>query len=281
MRNIAIQEYLKSFLQEDDLGRNLIYDLKLPAEKVEAELRVKSDCILAGVPFFHEVFQILDTKIEFEKGHSPMDFEGKLVSTGTSFKFIAPFNTLLYAERVALNLLTRLTSIATTTNEYVNKANNLNIKILDTRKTTPGLRSFEKYASNLGGAYNHRLGTVDSFMIKDNHKKYFGGIKNAHEFVLSLKQNYTNVIYEIHSLKELGEAIQLDLKHLMLDNFTPEMIDKAVSLKSEGMTYELSGGINLENIHTYLKNGIDYISLSKFITFPSPVDLSLKVIGKI
>lgn len=281
MKNIAIQEHLKSFLQEDDLGRNLIYDLKLPSEMVEAELRVKSDCILAGTPFFIEVFNLLDTNIEFETTSSLESYEGKTVSGNTSFKFVAPFNTLLYAERVALNLLTRLSSIATTTREYVKKANKFDIKILDTRKTTPGLRSFEKYASNLGGAYNHRLGTVDSFMIKDNHKKFFGGLKNAHEFILSLKQNYSNVIYEIHSLKELGEAIQLNLNHLMLDNFAPDMIDKAVSIKNSGMTYEISGGVNLENIEEYLKEGIDYISLSRFITFPKPVDLSLKIIGRV
>jgi len=150
------------------------------------------------------------------------------------------------------------------------------IKILDTRKTTPGLRFLEKYAVRVGGGFNHRMGQTDTWMIKDNHKSFFGGLKGALEFFGKMGSFYNSVVVEIHNTSELEEAISHGVKHVMLDNFTPEQVSEAISLKRDSMTFEVSGGINLDNIKNYLISGVDGISIGK-ITYDAPsVDISLK-----
>ncbi len=274
----AIGDQLKYFFEEDDLGRNIFYTTQLPNETVECSLFIKSNLILAGLPYFFEAFKFLgasDLPMEMISLH-----EGKKISANTTplFKFTLSFAQALTAERIALNLLQHASAIASFTNEFVQKASKQNIAILDTRKTLPGLRSLEKYAVRVGGGHNHRLGQADLWMVKDNHKNFFGGLEQAVSFFKNMHGFYLPIEVEIHSLEELKEAIALQVKHVMLDNFSISDIKRAIAMKpkSQSMTYEISGGVKLSNLEDYLIPGIDAISIGA-ITYGAPsVDISLK-----
>lgn len=274
----ALQQSLQYFYQEDDLTRNYTYLQSLPKHKVHCELKFKSDMLIAGIDFFKQSFYYLDSGIDL----SMLD-EWERVEVQKSEKkqveFELPLNIAITGERIALNLLQRASSIATYTKKFVDKVENYPIKILDTRKTTPGLRFLEKYAVQAGGGYNHRFGQLDMFMIKDNHKNSLGGAKKAIDFFRNLNSMYTPLMMEIHNLEELEIAIENNIKHVMLDNFSNEMILKAVSIKPKEMTYEISGGVRLHTIEEYLIDGIDAISIGA-LTYDAPaVDISLKYHG--
>ncbi len=270
-----IDDQIKLFLAEDCLVNNLTYLNSLPNREVKCHLKFKDDLIIAGLPWFFRVFQCLGgTDLNYS---SFSEWEGKKVSRDdhTSIDFKLPFSTALSGERVALNLLQRMSSIASYTNKHVHMAGD--IKILDTRKTTPGLRSFEKYAVRIGGGHNHRMTQTDIFMIKDNHKSFFGGVTEAVEYFKQLNSFYTPLVLEIHSLEELQEGYDCGVKHFLLDNFSPAEIKEAVGLKFENVTYEVSGGINLENLKNYLIPGVDAISSGSIIYNAPQVDISLKM----
>lgn len=271
----ALKSDLEHFFAEDDLSRNFLYTKSLPNDEVQCSLYFKDDMTISGLPYFVETFNFLGANLnwkDFEK------FEGKEVKKEPreSIQFKLPFSIALTGERIALNLLQHASSISTETKKFVEKAKNKNITILDTRKTTPGLRSLEKYAVNIGGGCNHRLGQSDVWMVKDNHKSFFGGLEEAVDFFKSMHGFYTPIEVEIHDLKELGEAIKLNIRHVMLDNFTPEQIKEAVKIKPQGMTFEVSGGVRLHTIDNYLIDGVDAISIGA-ITYDAPsIDVSLK-----
>ncbi len=272
----AIQDQLKHFFLEDDLGRNAYYTNKLPSDLVKCNLKIKDDLILSGLPYFFETFNyLLNQKIDY----SPfLKNEGLYFSKSDKHEihFELPFSVALTGERIALNLLQRSSAISTFTNQFVEKAIKKDIKILDTRKTTPGLRALEKYAVRIGGGYNHRLGQTDTWMVKDNHKKIFGGLSPALDFFKKQGAFYNSLVLEIHNLEELKEAIELKINHVMLDNFSPDEIKSAVSIKPENMTFEVSGGITFDSIDAYLINGVDAISIGA-LTYNAPhKDLSLK-----
>lgn len=270
----TLKNTIEKFYQEDDLSRNLFYQESLPADLVKCSLKIKDDMILSGLPWFQESFAYL--KSDFKLPTSLIENEGKKLTKGTEFNFDLPFNVALNGERIALNLLSHGSAIATFTNLFVEKTKGTNIKILDTRKTTPGLRSLEKYSVRQGGGYNHRLGQTDLWMVKDNHKKFFGGVKEAVSFFKSVGSFYNEIEVEIHDLEELNQALELGVRHMMLDNFSPADIRSAISLKREGTTYEVSGGINLESIDDYLIEGVDAISIGRITYGAPPVDISLK-----
>ncbi|MFT6068525.1 MAG: nicotinate-nucleotide pyrophosphorylase (carboxylating) [Bacteriovoracaceae bacterium] len=265
---------ISNFFEEDDLTRNIFYQKSLPKDKVSCQLKIKSDLILAGLPWFEAAFQYLDE--QFKLSHEVMAFEGSELKKGDELNFDLPFNIALNGERIALNLLSHGSAIASFTNLFVKKAEGSGIKILDTRKTTPGLRSLEKYSVRCGGGYNHRLGQTDLWMVKDNHKKFFGGVEQAVNFFNSVGSFYNEIEVEIHDLKELEKALEMGINHLMLDNFSPADIKKAVSLKKEKVTYEVSGGITLDTIDNYLLPGVDAISVGRITYGAPPVDISLK-----
>jgi len=276
MLNISqvLKENFDLFLAEDDLHKNFGYLNSLPKEEVHCHLKVKDNLILAGLPFFFEVFNhISKENIDYSKHY---EFEGKRYTKEENFEicFTLPFNIALSGERLALNLVQRASSIATNTEKYVKEAGE--IKILDTRKTTPGLRFLEKYAVKTGGGYNHRFAQSDAWMVKDNHKTFFGGVKEAIKFFQDQHSFYQPIIVEIHNLEELNEAYSVGARHFLLDNFSPDEIKKAVDNKKEGMTYEVSGGINLENIKNYCLEGVDAFSSGSLTYDARPVDLSLK-----
>ena len=270
----ALRRDIERFMEEDDLSRNAFYANNLPDEMVSCELKVKSPLRLAGMPFFVEVFRYLADRDDLLE--ELLAFEGRDYTGADSIKFELPFSLALTGERLALNLLQRASMIATFTQKFVSKCENYLIKILDTRKTTPGLRSLEKYAVRIGGGYNHRFGQADMWMVKDNHKKILGGVSGAVNFFKAQGLFYTNIEVEVHSLAELKEALDLGVTHIMLDNFSGDDIDRANELKRPGVTFEVSGGVNLDNIESHLRPGVDAISIGALTYGAPPVDLSLK-----
>lgn len=267
---------IEKWLSEDDLHRNHHYLRSLPQTPVKAILKFKSEMLLAGTDYFSAVFTYLGLKPELfaELGR----LEGTSFKAGDEYRFTSslPFNVVVNAERLALNLLQEASSIATWTRKHHDVLKEKNIQLLDTRKTTPGLRTLQKYAVRVGGASNHRLGQADVWMIKDNHKSSLGGLKAAWEFFQNQKTFYQNTVVEIHNLDELQLAIDLGIKHVMLDNFSPTDIRKAVELKKTGMTFEVSGGLNLQTMKDYIIEGVDAMSMGS-LTYSAPrVDISLK-----
>jgi len=275
MVHTALEKQMASFFAEDDLSRNLTYIKSLPHDLVETSLFIKSDLILSGLPWFSAAFSYLGHR-ELEQSFYD-DFEGKKLLKGTVINMgKMPFSVALTGERIALNLLQRASSIATFTEKFVDKAKKYNVNILDTRKTTPGLRSLEKYAVRSGGGMNHRLGQSDMWMVKDNHKTFFGGVDEAVNFFKKIGGFYTPIELEVHNLDEYRKALDLGIKHIMLDNFSPENIIKCLDLKPDGVTIEASGGITMDNIDGYLIEGLDAISLGCLTYGAPPVDVSFK-----
>lgn len=269
-------EYAR-FFAEDELNGNAYYLKSLPDQKVTCVLKIKSDVFLTGLPYFFGAFQYLGAELD-EKMFS--EFEGKQFAKGQTLEFTLPFNIALSGERVALNLLQQSTRVSTFTKKFVEAAEGSSVKILDTRKTTPGLRSLEKYAVRMAGAHNHRFSQSDAWMIKDNHKTFFGGLEAAWRHFQSMQTFYQNTIVEIHSIDELKQAMELNIAHVMLDNFSPEDLSKAIPLKKAGVTYEVSGGVKLDNIKQYLIPGIDAISIGALTHSAPHVDLSMKIKGR-
>lgn len=274
-KNLSSQ--LADFLVEDGLDQSQFLLLNHPKNFVNTQIKWKSNLIVAGMPLVCSYLKQY-CKIESEDLQKFMNLEGKWMSAGSISNIELPFASFIFLERTMLNLLHRLSSIATTTQEFVKRAKPIGIEILDTRKTTPGIRSFERYAVCVGGGKNHRNNFTDSVMIKDNQKSFFGGLKNAWDYYQKNKSFYQPIIVEIHNLNEFVVAKNLGVKHVMLDNFSPVQIKEVVKLKNKDMTIELSGGINLENLEQYLITGVDAISLSTITFWPSKVDVSWKVI---
>lgn len=277
MMDMSIKSLLpqiENWLEEDDLTRNFHYTRSLPKHPVKLQLKVKSPLVLAGTDYLAATFTQLGSNMDFK---FLSEYEGKkLNETVIEFPETMPFNLAVTGERLALNLVQHASSIATWTEKHVALANPKGIRILDTRKTTPGLRSLEKYAVRIGGGFNHRLGQTDTWMIKDNHKSSLGGLSGAWKFFQDQGAFYNNIVVEIHSIDELKEAITLGCEHVMLDNFSPDKIKEAVKLKKAGMTFEVSGGLNLTSMNDYLIEGVDALSMGS-ITYSAPrVDLSLK-----
>ncbi|OIQ15670.1 MAG: nicotinate-nucleotide diphosphorylase (carboxylating) [Bacteriovorax sp. MedPE-SWde] len=271
----AVRATIENYFNEDDLSRNLFYINSLPSDLVKCKLKLKDDLVLAGLPYFVEVFRYLGADIDyktFEK-YEGIEFNK---SDKSEIEFELPFSIALTGERIALNLLQHASAIATHASQYMKKAEGTGIAILDTRKTTPGHRSLEKYAVRVGGGYNHRLGQTDLWMVKDNHKSFFGGVKEAVEFFRSMKGFYTPIEVEVHDIAEFDQVLEMGVKHMMLDNFSPEDIRKVINKKPEGVTIEVSGGIRLSTIDDYLIEGVDAISVGAITYGAPPVDISLK-----
>jgi nicotinate-nucleotide pyrophosphorylase (carboxylating) len=276
-----VRSDLQNFLREDDWGRNGTYLSRLPRHPVSCTLKLKSPGIVGGLPFFLKVFEILGipaaelpwSDLRLLEGQYFDLEEGEVLDL---LKFNLPLHVALNGERLALNLCQRASRIATTTEVFVKMAKPCGVRILDTRKTTPGLRFLEKYAVRLGGGENHRFGQADIFMVKDNHKTSFGGLSQAIHFFKSLGSFYTPIIVEIHKKEEIEEARKEGIKHFLLDNFTPRELSDIIATKKEGETFEASGGINETNIKSYLIEGLSAISMSALTNHPQPMDLSFK-----
>ena len=272
----SLSPQIKTWLDEDDLTRNFYYQKSLSSQKVKLYIKIKSPLILAGSDYFVAVFSTLgcDPKVfDFIRGWDGKSFGAQEV---IEVPEAISFGIAVTAERLALNLLQHASSIATWTHQHVQLAKSRNIKLLDTRKTTPGLRSLEKYAVRVGGGFNHRLGQTDAWMIKDNHKTCLGGVAGVYEFFQKQGALYNNTVVEIHDLEELKHAQDLGLKFFMLDNFNPDQIREAIKFKKDKDHFEVSGGVKLSNLTDYLIDGVDAISMGSLIYSAPQVDISLK-----
>ena len=238
---------------------------------------VKEPGVIAGLPIAARVFQLLDEKVNF----LPTVVEGEWCEKGTVIaKLNGPLDSLLIGERVALNLGMRLSGIATMTRRYADKIADLPVKLVDTRKTTPGLRILEKYATQVGGAKNHRMGLDDAVMIKDNHIAAAGGIGEAIAKVRETMPYPLTIEVETETLVEVETALEYQADIIMLDNMSVEVMKQAVKMirqNNSRIKIEASGNITLETIRNVAKTGVDYISTSAPITRSTWLDLSMKI----
>lgn len=245
--------------------------------KGQAKLLVKEKGILAGVEIAKLVFAKIDPTIKFSQFLN----DGDSINIGDiAFSVEGNAQNILRAERLALNFMQRMSGIATQTNVYASIITHTNAKVLDTRKTTPGLRYFEKLAVKIGGGDNHRIGLYDLIMIKDNHIDFAGGITEAlHKTYQYLKETNRSLKVEIEArnLEEVKEIMSTGLgNRIMLDNFTIEDTLKAVELIDGKYETESSGGITLETIKSYAECGVDFISVGALTHQIKSLDLSLK-----
>lgn len=275
MNKLKLRLQLEQFFLEDigerDVTTDLIFDEKDQGELV---FIAKEGGVFAGKDVIETGFSILDKDVsvklfvhegeEFEKGEKLAAIRGSIRS-------------LLKGERVVLNLVQRMSGIATITRKAVNKLEGSKTKIVDTRKTTPGLRMLEKYAVRCGGGYNHRFGLYDGVMIKDNHIAFAGSITKTIEKVRAELGHMVKVEVEIETKEQLLEAIEAKADVIMFDNRSPEEIKEWIKYVPEGMMTEASGGITLENLADYKDCGVDVISLGFLTHTVKALDISAKV----
>ena len=274
---IVLESLLRQWLLED-IGRGDVttQGLLLSSRQGRAEWIIKEDGIVAGLTIAAKVFELLDRETIL----TPTVAEGQFCSSGTKIAEIeGKMEALLSGERTALNLAMRLSGIATETKRYVDQILDLPAKFVDTRKTTPGLRILEKYATRVGGAINHRLGLDDAVMIKDNHLKAVGGIDKAIALIRKNMPYPLTIEVETSSLEEVEEAMEHGADIIMLDNMSLEMMTQAVKMiraVKRKIAIEASGNITVERIKAVAKTGVDYISSSAPITHSHWLDLSMR-----
>ncbi|MEA5510361.1 carboxylating nicotinate-nucleotide diphosphorylase [Crocosphaera sp. UHCC 0190] len=274
---IILDPLLVSWLQED-IGRgDRTTDGLLLSDLGSGEWIAKASGAIAGLPVAARVFQLLNPGVTF----TPVVKEGETVQAGQVIaKIEGPLDALLTGERVALNLGMRLSGIATMTRQYVNTIADLPTQLVDTRKTTPGLRILEKYATSVGGAINHRMGLDDGAMIKDNHIKAAGSIQEAIKRVRKTIPYPLTIEVETSNLQEVAEALKYGADIIMLDNMKVDLMKQAVSIirnDNEWVKIEASGNITLETIREVAETGVDYISSSATITRSPWLDLSMRI----
>ena len=261
-----------------ELFSNLKSLLSQNSTKGQAKWIAKAPGIIAGLPVAARVFQLLNNQVNLIN----VTEEGTLCKPGQVIAEInGSLDALLMGERVALNLTMRLSGIASLTSLYVEKIADLPAQLVDTRKTTPGLRILEKYATALGGAINHRMGLDDAVMIKDNHILAAGGIREAITRVRSHIPYPLTIEVETESLEQVQEALNYKADIIMLDNMSLETMSQAVSLirqEDSRVKIEASGNITLETIRAVAKTGVDYISTSAPITQSKWLDISMRIV---
>ena len=252
----------------------------IPAEaKGKAKLLVKDKGILAGVDFALQVFKYVDPNLKIEV----LIKDGKTIERGDiAFYVEGSSQSILKAERLVLNAVQRMSAIATKTNTFLQKLEGTNTKILDTRKTTPGIRALEKWAVKIGGGENHRFALYDMVMLKDNHIDFAGGITkaiNKTKDYLKANQLDLKIIVEARNLKEIEEILESEgVYRILIDNFNYEDTRQAVKLINGKCLTESSGGITLDTARKYAECGVDYISSGALTHSVYNLDLSLKAI---
>lgn len=265
-----ILDSLKEDITSEDLSTNSVIKT---AQTGVAELICKQDGILAGMDVFFRVFTLLDSNIASEAFAK----DGDAVKKGTVIaKIKGDIRVLLAGERTALNYLQRMSGIATYTNEIVQALAGTKVKLLDTRKTTPGMRVFEKYAVKIGGGHNHRFNLSDGILLKDNHVAVAGGVKNAVAMAREYSAYVHKIEVEVENMDMVREAVAAGADIIMLDNMTADTIKEAVAYINGRAEIECSGNITAENAKKYIELGVDYISCGA-LTHSAPIlDFSLK-----
>jgi nicotinate-nucleotide pyrophosphorylase (carboxylating) len=258
-----------------------------PGQRAAATILAKQDCILAGlgsVACILDVYAKLDGTVtsHYEITTHPEIFEGVRIHKGQSIAVIRHnARVLLSCERVILNFMQRLSGIATLTRTFVDAVAGTKARILDTRKTAPGLRTLDKYAVRCGGGQNHRLDLSDGVLIKNNHIALAGGIVPALDRTLKNRKGKQPIEIEVRSLEELDEALDHKAEAILLDNMTPEIVRRAVERCSRAerrIPLECSGGITIENVRAYAEAGVDFISVGALTHSTKAIDMSMRVL---
>nr|WP_319401933.1 carboxylating nicotinate-nucleotide diphosphorylase [uncultured Carboxylicivirga sp.] len=278
MNNELINTFIDLAIKEDIGDGDHSSRSCIPQEATgKVKLLVKEEGVLAGVEVGISIFNKIDPDIKIEK----LINDGALITPGDIvLKAEGKVWALLQAERLVLNVMQRMSGIATRTSEYVKRLEGTSTRVLDTRKTTPGMRILEKEAVRIGGGVNHRMGLYDMVMLKDNHIDFAGGIEKAVASVQQyLKQNNKDlkIEVEVRNFEELNEVLRVGGIHrIMLDNFSTEDTKKAVELIGRRYETESSGGITIDTLRNYAECGVDYISVGALTHHIKSLDLSLK-----
>ena len=279
--NDLLQQLIKNALAEDigDGDHSTLASIDKDA-RGKAVLKIKEDGIMAGIIVAEKIFRYMQPNIIF----TPYKKDGETMQYGEiAFEVEANVHTILQTERLVLNTMQRMSGIATLTRLYVNKLKGFKTKLLDTRKTTPNFRLLEKEAVLIGGGVNHRFGLYDMIMLKDNHIDYCGGIENAinkaYKYVQTIKPGL-KIEVETRNIEDVKKVMAVGkVDRIMLDNFTPALIEDAIKIIAGQYETEASGGINLSNIETYAATGVDFISSGAVIHQARSLDLSLKAVS--
>jgi len=281
MNSEQLHELIKSALKEDigDGDHSTLSCIPTNA-KGKAVLKIKQDGILAGMDVAEEIFRYKEPSSTFKRFKN----DGDAIKNGeTGFEVLAHVHTILQCERLVLNCMQRMSGIATLTRQYADKIKGYKTRILDTRKTTPNFRLLEKEAVKIGGGENHRMGLYDMIMLKDNHIDYCGGLETAIERAYEYVQRINPALkieIETRGLDDIRRVVKTGKVHrIMLDNFTPELIVEGLKIIDGRFETEASGGINLDNIETFAKTGVDFVSIGALIHQAKSIDLSLKAVA--
>ncbi|MDY6853560.1 MAG: carboxylating nicotinate-nucleotide diphosphorylase [Thermodesulfobacteriota bacterium] len=262
---------------DEDIGMKDLTTVSIisPGKEMTGEVIANEDLVLSGIDIFYRVFTFLNSKVKFKKFFEDGDHVNKRnIIANISCDAVD----LLRGERVALNFLQRLSGITSLTHKYVEKVKNYYAKVVDTRKTTPGWRSLEKYAVKMGGGMNHRSGLFDGVLIKDNHIRVCGGIGHAVKKAKCNIPHTFKIEIEVKNLDEVREAIDSGVDVIMLDNMDIKEMEKAVQLVNKRTIIEASGGINLDNIGDVAKTGVDIISVGALTHSARAYDISMDIV---
>lgn len=279
--NEGLVESIRHWLKEDVGSGDVTTGVTIPAgHESKGIIHAKQDGIIAGMPVAQLVFEVVDPALSF----TPMVKDGQAVTKGTVLAEVeGSTHSILTGERLALNLLQRLSGIATKTREYVDALGGLPVRLVDTRKTTPGHRMLEKYAVRTGGGANHRYGLYDAVMIKDNHIKGAGGITQAVSRARANIPHTMTIEVETENLEQVEEAVAAGADIIMLDNMAPDLMKEAVrriKAKAPHVTVEASGNVSLQTIRGIAESGIDVISVGRVTYSFESLDISLDLNGK-
>lgn len=275
MNNIKLQTMLKQFFNEDigdgDLSSELIFSRE---DQGSFTFYAKEEGVFCGNAVIETGFQLLDPTLQI----TLLKEDGDLLEKGEKIAIIeGRLQSLLTGERVVLNLIQRMSGIATNAKKAVELTRGTRAKVCDTRKTMPGLRMLDKYAVRTGGAYNHRSGLYDCIMLKDNHIAFAGSITNAVQRAKSKIGHTVKIEVEIETKEQLLEAIEAGADIIMFDNRTPEEIKDWLPLVPDHIATEASGGISLENLRAYAESGVEWISLGALTHSVKALDISALV----
>lgn len=271
-----VEKLLNLALEEDIGAGDVTTESLFPDDAVcEAVIKSKEDGILAGLPLAKAVFDKLGTVREWNE----VKKDGDSISDGDILvKISGSPKQILSGERLALNILQRLSGIATLTAKFVNIVEGLDVRIVDTRKTVPGFRTLSKYAVQVGGGHNHRMGLYDGVLIKDNHIKQAGGIDNAVKKIKEKVGKEFQIEVETSNLNQVEAALEAGADIIMLDNMGDEMMKEAVKIIGNKALIEASGGINLDRVRQIAEIGVDIISIGALTHSATALDLSLDMI---
>jgi len=274
--NIQIDKIIKQALLEDIGTGDITTDSIIPYDlKTKGIIKTKEEGVIAGLNIANLVFKKLDSNIIFQEKIK----DGAKVSRNKILAEITgPARTILKGERVALNFLQRMSGIATITSKFCQEVKDFPVRIVDTRKTTPGLRILEKYAVRMGGGCNHRFGLYDAVLIKDNHIAVAGGIKSAVNSVRKQISHTVNIEVEVENLSQLQEALEIKVDIIMLDNMNLDTMRKAVKIVKSKALIEASGGITLENVREIAQTGVDLISIGALTHSVKSLDISMEIL---